>query len=183
MSVDGITGSGRALITRLLAALCIGFALGACDTSDPASAQDNPYDPPESDLSDEETKAQVVAPAVAVVRAVTLDDVTGGFSFGSCNDQGRPPFQGRVEVAFKLPADPEAVYGRIRDALVAQGWAAGEPEGQVMHGDSLNRDGVTASVGPRVADPGYGALELYGQCRNMGDHGSQGPIDITDQLR
>jgi hypothetical protein len=171
------------VLTRLLATLFIVFALGGCDMSDPAPAQDNPYDAPENALSDEETRAQVVDPAVAVVRAVRLDDVTGGFSYGSCNDQGEPPFQGRVEVAFKLPADPEAVYGQIRDALVAQGWTSGAPEGQVVHGDSLNRDGVTASVGPRVADPGYGALQLYGQCRNMGDHGSDGPVDITGQLR
>ena len=67
-------------------------------------------------MSDEQTRAQVVDPAVQVVRAVPLDDVTGGFSFGSCNDQGEPPFQGRVEVAFKLPADPGAVFAQIRDA-------------------------------------------------------------------
>lgn len=168
---------------RLLSTLLIVLALGGCHMSDSGPAQDNPYDEPENALSDEQTRAQVVDPAVAVVRAVKLDDVTGGFSFGSCNDQGEPPFQGRVEVAFKLPADPSAVYAQIRDALVAQGWASGAPAGQMVHGDSLNRDGVTAAVGPRSADPGYGALQIYGECRNMGDHGSDGPVGITDQLR
>ena len=143
-------------MTRLLSTLLIVLALGGCHMSDSAPAQDNPYDEPENALSDEQTRAQVVGPAVAVVRAVTLDDVTGGFSFGSCNDQGEPPFQGRVEVAFKLPADPGAVYAQIRDALVAQGWVSGAPQGQVVHGDSLNRDGVTAAVGPRSG----GALRL-----------------------
>ena len=169
-------------MTRLLSALLIVLALGGCDMSDSGPAQDNPFDQPEHALSDEQSRAQVVDPAVAVVRKVPLEDVTGGFSFGSCNDQGEAPFQGRVEVAFKLPADPSAVYAQIRDALVAQGWSSGAPQGQVVHGDSLNRDGVTATVGPRAADPGYGALQLYGECRNMGDHGSEGPVDITDQL-
>lgn len=170
-------------MTRLLTVLLIVLALGGCDMSDSGSAQDHPFDHPENTLSDEQTRAQVVDPAVQVVRAVTLDDVTGGFSFGSCNDQGEPPFQGRVEVAFKLPADPSGVYAQIRDALVAQGWTSGSPDGQVVHGDSLNREGVTATVGPRAADPGYGALQFYGECRNTGDHGSEGAVDITDQLQ
>ncbi len=168
---------------RLLSLLLIALALGGCGMFDSGSSQDHPFDHPENALSDEQTRAQVVDPAVQVVRAVALDDVTGGFSFGSCNDQGESAFQGRVEVAFKLPADPSRLYTQIRDAMVQQGWTSGAPEGQVVHGDALNRDGVTATVGPRAADPGYGALQLYGQCRNTGDHGSEGAVDITGQLR
>ncbi|WP_158021308.1 hypothetical protein [Mycolicibacterium chubuense] len=149
----------------------------------PTARQTNSFDNSENALSDEQARAQVVDPAVQVVRAVRLDDVTGGFSFGSCNDQGEPPFQGRVEVAFKLPADPARTYAAIRDALLAQGWTSGAPAGQVVHGDSLHRGGVTATVGPRAADPGYGALQFYGECRNSGDHGSEGAVDITGQLR
>ena len=134
-------------------------------------------------LSDEQTRAQVVDPAAAVVRAVPLQDVTGGFSFGSCTDQGEAPFQGRVEVAFKLPADPAAVYAQIRDALTAAGWTTESAEGQAIHGDALHRQGVTATVGPRAADPGYGTLQFYGECRNNGDHGAEGAVDITDELR
>ncbi|WP_260761869.1 hypothetical protein [Mycobacterium sp. SMC-4] len=151
--------------------------------SESVPAQDNPFDSPENALSDGQAKAEVVEPAVAVVRAVSLDDVTGGFSFGSCNDQGEPPFQGRVEVTFRLPADPQPVYTQIRDALVAQGWSAGAPEGQLVHGTTLNRDGVTATVGPRALDPGYGSLKIYGQCRNTGEHGEEGAVDITGELR
>lgn len=167
----------------MLSLLLITLVLGGCGMSDSGSSDGNTFDQSDNALSDEQARAQVVDPAVQVVRAVTLDDVTGGFSFGSCNDQGEPPFQGRVEVAFKLPADPGSVYTRIRDALVAQGWTSGMPDGQVVHGDSLNRDGVTATVGPRAADPGYGTLQLYGECRNTGEHGSEGAVDITDRLR
>lgn len=169
-------------MTRLLSLLLIALALGGC-MPDSGKPEENPFVYLENALSDEQTRAQVVDPAVQVVRAVALDDVTGGFSFGSCNDQGEPPFQGRVEVAFRLPADPGPVYNQIRDAMIAQGWTSGTPQGQVAHGDSLNRNGVTATVGPRAADPGYGTLQLYGECRNTGDHGSEGAVDITDQLR
>ena len=168
---------------RLLSLLLIALALGGCGMFGSGSRDDNPLDPAENAMSDEQTRAQVVDPAVQVVRAVPLDDVAGGFSFGSCNDQGEPPFQGRVEVAFKLPADPGAVFAQIRDAMIAQGWTSGTPQGQIVHGDSLNRNGVTAAVGPRAGDPGYGALQLYGECRNAGDHGSEGAVDITGELR
>ena len=172
------------MICRLLALLLILLTLGGCGMFDSGSPQDHPFDHPENALSDEQTRAQVVDPVVQVVRAVALDDVTAGFSFGSCNDQGEPPFQGRAEMAFKLPAvDPGRVYAQIRDAMIRQGWSSGSPQGQVVHGDSLNRDGVMATVGPRPSDPGYGSLHLYGQCRNAGDHGSEGAVDITDQLR
>ncbi|BBX18757.1 putative lipoprotein LppJ [Mycolicibacterium duvalii] len=170
-------------ITRLLAPLLIVFALGGCGMSESVPAQDNPFDAPQDALSDEQARAQVVDPAVAVVRAVPLDDVTGGFSFGSCNDQGEPPFQGRVEVTFRLPADPEPVYAQIRDALLAQGWTGGAPDGQVVHGASLHRDGVKATVGPRALDPGYGSLQFYGECGNTGEHGAEGAVDITGELR
>lgn len=151
--------------------------------SESGPAQDNPFDAPDKALSDQQARAQVVDPAVAVVRAVALDDVTGGFSFGSCNDQGERPFQGRVEVTFRLPADPAPVYAQIRDALTAQGWADGTPDGQAVHGTSLNRDGVTATVGPRALDPGYGSLQFYGECANTGEHGAEGAVDITAELR
>ncbi len=85
-------------------------------------------------------------------------------------------------MTFKLPTDPSRAYAQIRDALLAQGWSSGAPQGQVVHGASLNRDGVKATVGPRAADPGYGSLQFYGECRNTGDHGSEGAVDITDQL-
>lgn len=165
-------------MTRLLTLLLLTLAMGGCGMF----GSDSPK-PLQNALSDEQTRAQVVDPAVAVVRAVTLDDVTGGFTFGSCTDQGEPPFQGRVEVTFKLPADPEPVYAQIRDALAAQGWTQNAPDDQPVHGGAMQREGVTATVGPRAADPGYGTLQFFGECRNAGEHGSEGAVDITGELR
>lgn len=171
------------MIARLLVPLLLVTAIGGCGMSESVPAQENPFDAPEKSLTDEQARAQVVEPARALVAAVPLDDVTGGFSFGSCNDQGEPPYQGRVEVTFRLPVDPDPVYAQIREALTAQGWASGAPDGQVVHGTSLHRDGVTATVGPRAQDPGYGSLQFYGECGNTGDHGAEGAADITPELR
>src|SRR3954468_4771211 len=169
---------------RWLAALLAALVMGGCGMVGSRSESDHPWDEPENPLTDEQTMAQVVDPAKDVVRALPqLDDVTGGFSYGSCNDQGAPPFQGRVEVAFKLPADPDTLFGQIRDTMLKQGWSAGAPEGQKVHGGGLNRNGVTATVGPRAADPGYGSLKLYGECRNVGEHLGEDAVNLTDQLR
>ena len=54
--------------------------------------------------------------------------------------------------------------------MLEAGLEPGAPEGQKVHGGGLNRNGVTATVGPRAADPGYGSVKLYGECRNAGDH-------------
>jgi hypothetical protein len=169
---------------RLLALLMMTLVIGGCGMFGSRSGSDNPYDEPENPLTDEQTMAQVIDPAKEIVHAVTLHDVTGGFSYGSCNDQGDPPFQGRVEVAFKLPpGDPGEVYQQVTDAMVRLGWNTGAPAGQKVYGVGLNRDGVMATVGPRAIDPGYGSLQLYGECRNMGEHGNDDAVSITDQLR
>ena len=58
-------------------------------------------------LSDEQTMTQVVEAARQIVLAARLNDVTGGFLFEACNDQGRPPYRGRVDMSFAVPHDVE----------------------------------------------------------------------------
>lgn len=153
----------------------------------PRPNPDNPWDEPEVPLSDEQTKAQVVGAAREVVRAVPLQEVTGAFHFGSCNDQGDPPFQGVAAVTFKLPAgtDTEAAkayFQKVIDVMAGLGWDTGGPPGQKVHGAGLNRNGVLATVGHRPAHPGYGALRIYGECRNMTEHSGVTDVSITSEL-
>ena len=54
--------------------------------------------------------AQVIEPAKQIIKVAGLDDPTGGFYPGSCNDQGDPPYQGVVEMGFKWPLDDRKGY-------------------------------------------------------------------------
>src|SRR6185312_933530 len=109
-------------------------------------------------LSDEQAMAQVVEAARQIVRAAGLREVTGGFLFESCNDQGIPPYRGRVEMSFALPhgVEPEA---HIETAMAVFGRACG--------------------------DATRGAAQVCGQCRNMTDHRHDGKtvgVEISEQL-
>ena len=56
--------------------------------------------------SNEDAMKQVVDPAKQIVKVAALQDVSGGFGFEACNDQGEPPYRGRLEMGFPaiLPA-------------------------------------------------------------------------------
>src|SRR5689334_12194856 len=99
---------------RWLALLLMTLLLGGCGMSGSGSGSGagSSSEKPTNEMTDQQSMAQVVDPAIQIVRAVQLEDVTGGFSYGSCNDQGDPPFQGRVEVAFKMPTtgNPNDVF-------------------------------------------------------------------------
>ena len=144
-------------------------------------------DHPAHPLSDDATIAQVVEPAKQIVAVAGLQGVRAGFDFVSCNDQGDPPYQGKVVLAFDLPpgANPDEYFKTIAAKLVAVGWTDGSPPGQHLAGTVVNKDGVSASMGPMPWRPGKGSIDLYGECRNMTDHHHDDPhgIDVTSKIR
>ncbi len=177
--------SRRALPAALM---IVAMLLGGCalvsDKSHSASPT-NPFEDSAHPLSDEQAMAQVVEPAKQIVAAAGLHDVSGGFSFASCNDQGDPPYQGTVTVSFLIHGDPDAYFEQVKDAMMAHGWSAGALPGQHYHGTTLNKDGVTANMTYVPSDHRYGQIILDGQCRNMTDHhhdGKTNSTDITGQL-
>lgn len=128
--------------------------------------------------------SQVVEPAKQIVAAADLQGVDGGFSFASCNDQGDPPYQGRVTIGFLLRGEPDAYFQHIRTAMLANGWKEGAPPGQHLHGTTLNKSGVTANMGFIPSDHSRGQILLYGECRDTNDHHHDpgAGVDITNQL-
>jgi hypothetical protein len=146
-----------------------------------------PDSPEPSLLSDEEAMAQVVEPARQIVRAAGLQDVTGGFAFESCNDQGAPPFRGRVEMSFAMPAgvEPDDYFKGIAVTMVEQGWADGPPPGMCPSGVVIHTATVMAIIDTATV-VGRGSVQLCGMCGNMTDHRYDGKTVgtvITDQLR
>jgi hypothetical protein len=145
-----------------------------------------PRQPDGPSLSDEEAMAQVVEPARQIVRAAGLQGVTGGFAFESCNDQGAPPFRGRVDMSFAIPAgiEPAEYFKGIAVTMVEQGWADGPPPGTCPSGVAIHTATVMAII-DRAAVAGRGSVKLCGVCRSMTDHRYDGKTVgtvITDQL-
>jgi hypothetical protein len=143
-------------------------------------------DRPEHPMTDQQTIAQVVDPAKQIAKIAGLQDPSGGFSWESCNDQGEPPYRGRVDMTFAVPpgVDHTAYFQQVANTMVANGWSPGAPPGQHLSGAVIHQNGVMATIGVSPFQGADGAVQLFGECRNMSDHrhDSNG-FSIRDQLR
>jgi len=142
-------------------------------------------DRPAQPLSDEQTRAQVIGPAKQIAKTAGLQNVSGVFGWESCNDQGDPPFRGRVDVSFDVPAgtDPNSYFEQIAATMIGHGWADGPPPGKRPFGRVIHTDSVMAIIGRSSGTRKAGSVELSGECRNMGDHRHDGKwYDVTGQL-
>lgn len=138
-------------------------------------------------LTDEQAMAQVIDAAREIVRVAGLRDVTGGFMFEACNDQGRPPYRGHVEMSFAIPdgADPDEYFREIAAALVAKGWTDGPPRGMCPFGEVVHSPAVMAVVCRASGNAARGSVQVSGQCANMTDHGRDRKtvgVDVSAQL-
>ena len=139
-------------------------------------------------LSDEQAMAQVIERARHIVRVARLQDVTGGFVFESCNDQGDPPYRGRIDMSFAMPAEVEsdAYFKQIAVTMVERGWTDGPPPGKCPLGVVIHTETVWAIIGRASGTITRGSVQVCGQCRNMTDHRYDGKTigtEITDRLR
>ncbi|WNG87777.1 hypothetical protein C6A87_000300 [Mycobacterium sp. ITM-2016-00317] len=133
--------------------------------------------------TDQQSRAQVVDIAKEVVRAANLRVTYASFQWEWCDDQGEPPYHGRVDLAFETPVD-RSVSRQIAEALAGQpGWAPGPPPGSQPAGDAVHKGAVMVLVGPGHY-PDRGAVEIYGECRNTNDHRDDTELtDITTEIR
>lgn len=143
---------------------------------------------PVETASNEDTMKQVVEPARQIVALAGLKDVYGGFSFEACNDQGEPPYRGRLEVSFSIPEDiePDAYIRQVADTVVqnGNGWYDGPPAGKRPFGTVIHTDEVMAILSPHPVAREDGAIRILGECRNMIDHRNDAvkDVNVTDQL-
>ncbi|WP_371877829.1 hypothetical protein, partial [Mycobacterium kansasii] len=164
-------------------ALTMVLLLGGCSPMYPFA---HDADHPEHPLSDEQAMAQVIEPAKQITKVAGLRDVSGGFSWESCNDQGDPPYRGRVDMTFNVPPgiDHSAYFEQVAATMVAHGWSSGAPSGQHLFGTAIHNDGVMATIGVSPFLGADGASELSGECRDMNNHRTDSNgFSIKDQLR
>lgn len=148
----------------------------------------NDADPSADPLSDEQAMAQVIDLAAQIAKTADLQHVSGGFSFESCNDQGDPPYRARVDMTFDVPAGVErnAYFEQIAATMVAHGWSAGPQQGKQPFGTVIRKDGVWAEIWVSPFMGADGAVQIFGECRNVTDHRGDGMANgfsINDRLR
>jgi hypothetical protein len=137
-------------------------------------------------FSDVDTVKQVVDPGKAIVKVAGLQEVSGGVGFEACNDQGEPPYRGRLEMGFRIPddTDPKKYFEQIAQTMVQQGvgWYDGPPPGKNPFGTVIHTDTVFAVIGqnPVAREDGY--VHVFGECRNMTEHRDGSSLNVTDQL-
>lgn len=176
----------------VLAVLAVPLVMGGCALMFPNR---HDIERPANPMSDQQAMAQVIEPAKQIVKDADLQDVSGGFRWESCNDQGDPPYRGLVEMSFKWPMDdakgyptevePDAYLEKLAATMVAHGWSDGPPPGWHSYGRVIHKDGVVAVM---TQDPasGRGTIRVSGECRNMTNHRRDGTMlgfEITNQLR
>lgn len=167
---------------RVAATIAVALMLGGCGVDTGAHDPDRPANP----LTAEQSTEQVVAVGRQLRKVAGLQGVSGGFSFESCNDQGEPPYRGKVEMSSVLPAGvtPDAYARQVADAMVAAGWTDGPPPGKKPYGTVINKDGLMVVMG-RAHVAGRVAYTVFGECRDTTDHRNDGATvgrPITEEL-
>jgi hypothetical protein len=171
-----------------MSAVLLGLAvvLGGCSMFPHDDKPSTPPPEPVQSQSDEDTIKQVVDPAKTIVAVAALQDVSGGVGFEACNDQGEPPYRGRLEMGFRIPDDiePKKYFEQIAKTMVQQGngWYDGPPPGRNPFGTVIHTDTVFAVIGqnPVAREDGY--VHVFGECRNMDDHKDGASVNVTDRL-
>lgn len=141
---------------------------------------------PVTPLSDAQSRSQVIEVARQFAGAGKLRAPTAGYLLVSCSSAEQPPYQGIVYLTFDVPrvAETKAYFDEIENAMTAAGWRRGEPPGRHPGGRTLARNGLVAIYYRHPDLPGRGVLQVYGECRNLTEHGqnSTGFIDVTGEL-
>jgi hypothetical protein len=121
-------------------------------------------------MTPEEAKAQVIAAARDVVKALQLKDVGATFRYEACSDEGKPPYRGLVQIDYAHSPTYEGSQAEIQgfvDTLRRDGWST--DSGFKSHAASLAKDNVVTLIRP-YAPNGSGGIEVRGECRDVTDH-------------
>jgi hypothetical protein len=121
-------------------------------------------------MTSEEAKAQVIAGAREVVKALQLKDVGATFRYEACIDEGKPPYRGLVQIDYAHSPTYEGSQAEVQsfvDTLRRDGWSS--DSGFASHAPSLAKNNVVTLIRP-YAPNGSGGIEIRGECRDATDH-------------
>jgi len=120
-------------------------------------------------LTPEQSKAQVIDAGKEIVHTLGLQVIEPAFWRASCNDQGDPPFEGKMMIGYPMAASLQVSEEEIADMvgrLRNLGWTS--PSDDVhTHGTALEKNGVTAIFYPQNVGESSRGLEITGACRDV----------------
>lgn len=174
-----------ATAATLLTSLTLGLAFVA--THRIYDLRGEAVEAPAVPLTSEQARRQVLDSARQFVGAGRLGDPTASYLLMSCRGDDGPPYQGSAYLTFDVPSITEtpAYFREIAGAMKARGWKEGLPPNRHPGGWTLARDGLTAVYHRHPDVPGRGVLKIYGECRTVTDHRSDGRgfVDVTAAVR
>lgn len=144
-------------------------------------------------ITPDEARTDVVNAARDIVTILHADVAEATFSYESCNDQGDPPFRGKVRLLLWMPGVPHdqaADPTTVLHALTSHGWSTDSDF--VSHSPTLRKDDINTIVTvAHLPRPGHslGAhviAEVDGACRDTFDHRTDRsilPIDIHGDVQ
>jgi hypothetical protein len=141
---------------------------------------------PRNPITDDQAMQQVLGSARQLVGAGKLKAATGSYILVSCAAEDVAPYQGSAYLNFDTPSITQtpAYFREIARSLTARGWTEGLAPGHHPGGHTLFKDGVAVVYYRHPDIPGRGAMQIYGECRDMTDHRADttGFTDITGRL-
>jgi hypothetical protein len=141
-------------------------------------------------ISPQEARRQVIDVSRLVVSDLGADVAEAKFGYDSCNDYGKPPFQGHSRLMLWMPGadrsrvvSPDSVLDRLRQ----HGWQI-DPDFH-SHAITFKRNGVDVSVWvippPDHSEPpgAHVMIDVLGECRDNFDHRSNDTNSLSEDIK
>lgn len=154
----------RNAITNTAAAMVVATLVSGCGAVSPMTNHEA-----SQAMTPEQSKAQVIAAAKEIVGVLNLPVETAYFWRSSCNDQGDPPFRGRMRIAYPLAPSYEASTAQIAtwvQTLSNQGWTAPDSDFKT-HATALTKNGVQVIFDPQAVGNLNRGVQLLGECSDV----------------
>jgi hypothetical protein len=141
-------------------------------------------------LTPEGARYQVIDAARDVSTILHADIAEANFSYESCNDQGDPPFRGKVQLLLWMPGAPhdQAVDPQqVLKPLEAHGWSTNSAF--ISHSPALTKNNVNTMITVTHQPPpgehlgAHVVAEVLGECRDIFDHRTDRSILPVDVLK
>lgn len=151
----------RATGRALAVATAMAVALSGCGVH--MSGIDRAREP----MTPDQSRAQVIHAAKEIVTALNLPVLEAAFWSDSCSAGGRPPFRGRIRIAYPRAGSYEQSKTEIADMmdrLAATGWSD-NPDFH-SHSPAFTKNHVTAVLHHQNASVVNRNIEVIGECRD-----------------
>lgn len=141
-------------------------------------------------ISPEEARRQVIDVSRQVIADLGAEVADAKFGYDSCNDYGKPPFQGHSRLKLWMPGadrSREVSSDSVLDRLRQSGWQV-DPDFH-SHATTFKRDRLDVSVwvipppDPNRPPVAHVMIDVLGECRDNFDHRSNQTNSLSENIK